>query len=122
MKERIKSVRKALNLTQENFGEKLGVRKTAISKLENGENNLTEQMQKLICNEFNVNEEWLRTGNGEMFNQMDRDEELAYLMGKILASKNDFIKQTMLTFAKLDESDWDLIENLIKKIKDSTNQ
>lgn len=115
MKERIKSVRKALNLTQENFGEKLGVRKTAISKLENGENNLTEQMQKLICNEFNVNEEWLRTGNGEMFNQMDRDEELAYLMGKILASKNDFIKQTMLTFAKLDESDWDLIENLIKK-------
>lgn len=67
MNERIKELRKNLNLTMEKFGTRLGVGKTAISKLENGERNLTDLMSKSICREFNVNEEWLRTGKGEMF-------------------------------------------------------
>lgn len=67
MNERIKELRKNLNLTMEKFGIRLGVGKTAISKLENGERNLTELMFKSICREFNVNEEWLRNGKGEMF-------------------------------------------------------
>ena len=67
MNERIKELRKNLNLTMEKFGIRLGVGKTAISKLENGERNLTDLMFKSICREFNVNEEWLRTGKGEMF-------------------------------------------------------
>lgn len=71
MKNRIKLVRKELNLTQESFGKRLGVRKTAISKIENGENNLTKQMLRLICSEFNVNEDWLQTGVGEMFSQSE---------------------------------------------------
>lgn len=64
--ERIKELRKALDLTLEKFGERLGVGKTAISKLEKGERNLTDQMCKSICREFNVNEEWLRDGTGDM--------------------------------------------------------
>lgn len=67
MNERINELRKNLNLTMEKFGTRLGVGKTAISKLENGERNLTDLMFKSICREFNVNEEWLRTGKGEMF-------------------------------------------------------
>ena len=58
----------------EKFGLRLGVGKTAISKLENGERNLTDQMFKSICREFNVCEEWLRTGNGDMFNPSPTDE------------------------------------------------
>lgn len=65
--ERVLALRKELNLTQEAFGKRLGVRKTAISKIEKGENNLTEPMIKLICSEFNVNEEYLRTGKGDPF-------------------------------------------------------
>lgn len=65
--ERIKEVRKALCMTQEDFGEHLGVGKTAISKLENRENRLTEQMIMSICREFKVSEKWLRTGEGDMF-------------------------------------------------------
>ena len=56
--ERIREVRKALNLTLEKFGGKLGVGKTAISKLEKDENNLTEQMTKAICREFHVDYIW----------------------------------------------------------------
>lgn len=67
MNERIKELRKNLDLTMEKFGARLGVGKTAISKLENGERNLTDLMFKSICREFNVNEEWLRNGTGEPF-------------------------------------------------------
>ena len=71
MNERIKQLRKTLGLTLEKFSNRLGVGKTAISKLENNENNLTQQMFKAICREFNVNEEWLRDGTGEMFRLPD---------------------------------------------------
>lgn len=69
MNERVKQLRQELKLSGEKFGEPLGVKRSAISDIENGRNNLTEQMIKLICHEYNVNEEWLRTGSGEMFNK-----------------------------------------------------
>lgn len=66
MNARLKEVRKSekVNLSQREFGRRLGVQDTAISKLESGERNLTDQMILAICREFNVNEEWLRTGEG----------------------------------------------------------
>lgn len=69
MNERVKQLRQELKLSGEKFGEPLGVSRTAISLIESGKNNLTEQMIKLICHAYNVNEEWLRTGSGEMFNK-----------------------------------------------------
>lgn len=68
MNERIKELRKALGLSGEKFGDPLGVTKTAVSLIESGKNNLTDQMIKLICLTYNVNEHWLRTGEGDMFN------------------------------------------------------
>lgn len=65
--ERVKAIRKSLNLTSEKFGDNLGVTKTAISYIENDKRGLTEQMIKSICREFNVNESWLRDECGEMF-------------------------------------------------------
>lgn len=70
MNERIKELRKTLGLTLDKFGERLGVTKMTISRIENGVNNVTDQMFKSICREFNVNENWLLTGNGEMFNAL----------------------------------------------------
>jgi len=64
--ERIRELRKSLGLTMEAFGDRLGVGKTAISNIENGSRNLTDQMARSICREFSVSEEWLRTGEGEM--------------------------------------------------------
>ena len=80
MNERIKELRKALGLTLERFGEALGVGKTAINKIESGQNNVTDQMFKSICREFDVNEEWLRTGEGEMFKELSRSEKIAVFL------------------------------------------
>ena len=68
--ERVKEIRKSLGLTLEKFGEKLGVGKTAISKIEKGERNLTEQMTISICREYNVNYDYLIRGEGDMFDDL----------------------------------------------------
>lgn len=70
--ERVKEIRKTLNLTLEKFGEKLGVGKTAISKIEKDERNLTDQMAKSICREYNVNYDYLVYGEGEMFSELPK--------------------------------------------------
>lgn len=67
MNQRIRLLRKSLKLTQSNFARKIGIGATAISKLEKGENTPSDQTILSICREFNVNEQWLRTGEGEMF-------------------------------------------------------
>ena len=67
MKTRIREVRKTLNLTQEQFSSKIGVKRSAISQIEQGFNQISEQMIKTICLAYNVNEDWLRTGEGNMF-------------------------------------------------------
>lgn len=79
MNERIRQLRKALGLTMEKFGTRVGVGKTAISKLENGERSVTVQMEKSICREFNINPHWLKTGEGEMFRQISAsDHSISY--------------------------------------------
>jgi transcriptional regulator with XRE-family HTH domain len=68
--ERVKEIRKELGLTLEKFGEKLGVKKNALSAIENGRNSLTEQMAKAICREYNVSYDYLINGDGEMFDNL----------------------------------------------------
>lgn len=68
--ERVLKIRKALGLTMDKFGEKLGVQKSAISKIEKDRVNLSDQMVKLICREYNVNYDWLMDGEGEMFSDL----------------------------------------------------
>lgn len=114
MKNRLKFLRKELGLSQESFGKKVGVGKTAISKLEKGENNLTEQMTKLICKEFNVGLGWLIEGKGEMFTDVDSD--IMARIDYIMTGENDMAKNTFKAFAKLSEEDWKVIEKLIDEI------
>lgn len=68
--ERVKEIRKALGLTLDKFGEKLGVKKQTVSRIENGINNVTEQMILSICREYNVNYDYLTYGDGEMFEDL----------------------------------------------------
>ncbi|MGE9896642.1 helix-turn-helix domain-containing protein [Anaerovoracaceae bacterium SGI.195] len=80
MNERVKQLRKALGLSGEKFGARLGVTRTAVSLIESGKNNLSEANILSICREFNVNEDWLRTGSGDMFSalsQLSLDELMA---------------------------------------------
>lgn len=69
MKDRIREVREHFGLSMEKFGSRIGIGKASISLLESGKNNPSVQTITLICREFGVNEQWLRTGEGEMFEQ-----------------------------------------------------
>ncbi len=93
MNEKIKELRKTLGLTLEKFGEKLGVGKNAISRIETGKSNLTDQMLKAICNVNwdgrRVNEDWLRGNSEEMF-KADPDNELKALAEKYQMSDTEY--------------------------------
>lgn len=91
--ERVKEIRKSLGLTLEKFGERLGVGKTAISNIEKGNRNLTEQMTKAICREYGVDYMWLTTGEGEMF--VDADDDLLASIDRIMAGENEFHKKLL---------------------------
>ena len=82
--ERVKTVRKSKEMTMEEFGKRLGVTRTAISNIEKGYRGLTEQMLKSICREFSVDEEWLRTGDGDMPQKLSEEEEVAALVSDLL--------------------------------------
>ena len=108
---RVREIRKAKNLTLEKFGEKLGVQKSAISKIERGENSVSDQIRLAICREFDVSETWLRTGEGEMFISLNRSQEIASFVGKLMAGEEDTFKRRFIAMlARLDESEWELIE------------
>lgn len=109
--ERIKAVRKALGLTMDKFGDKLGVTKVAISRLESGERNLTEQMAKAICREFNVNYAWLVDELGEMF--MEPDIEIMGMIDRIMTGENEFHKNCFRLLAKFTEEDLAAVERII---------
>lgn len=116
---RVKELRKTLGLTLEKFGERVGVGKTAINKIENGTTNVSGQMFKSICREFNVNEEWLRDGTGEMFKQLLPGEETALCVSTILEEKNPFIDtiiEIVNVYRGLDDTSKRVLENLSKEV------
>ena len=114
MGERVKELRKALGLSGEKFGEKIGVTRSAISDIERGRNGLSDSNILAICREFNVNEEWLRSGTGEMFKDMTLDEEIISFIGDIQwDASNTFKKRFISAIAKLNEEEWKVLEKII---------
>lgn len=111
--ERIREVRKALNLTLEKFGGKLGVTKQTVSRIENGINNLTEQMTKAICREFHVDYIWLTTGEGDMF--LDADDDFKEQIDQIMASETDARKNLFKFMLTLSEDDVEAMQRLMRK-------
>ena len=126
--ERVKAVRKSegINMTLEKFGEKLGVTKQTISRIENGINNLTEQMVKSICREFNVDYIWLTTGEGNMFVELPPEDEVGIWVSQLIEERNnplfDIILETMRTFNQLTPEDQKIVssycEPLLHNLKD----
>lgn len=109
--ERIKEIRKSLNLTLEKFGEKIGVTKTAISRIEKGERGCTEQMTKAICREFGVDYIWLTTGEGEMF--VDSDDDFIEKIDRIMAGESDIRKNAIKALVNASTEDIEALDRLI---------
>ena len=117
MNERIRLLRKHLGLTADAFGEAIGIVRSAVSNIESGRRQPTNQLITSICREFNVNETWLRTGEGEMFNALSRDEQIAYRLGAMLAGQGDTIQKRLIAaLSDLDESEWSAVEAFARKL------
>lgn len=115
MNERIKELRNALGLTLDKFGEKIGVKKAAVSRWENGDN-IADRMILSICREFNVSEEWLRNGNGEMFAQRDKLQVISEFAADLIKEPDSIKARLFESLAKLNENDWLAIEVILDKI------
>lgn len=118
MKERLKKLRKTLDLTQQEFADKLKVPRNTIGGYEVGKSNPSDAAVNNICNIFNVNEDWLRTGNGEMFIELTRDEQIENFVGDALKSEEDSFKKKFISMlAALDESDWEVLQKMVELLQ-----
>ncbi len=121
MNERVKQLRTTLDLTQEEFGKKLGVTRSAISYIESGRSNLTDRMIFLICREFSVNEDWLRDGIGDPFD-LPEDETAAIVTDVLIAPENKFyslVLNVLKSYSQLTPDEKHAIDELSGKIKEN---
>ena len=116
LNKRVKELRAALKLSAEKFGSRVGVTRSAISRIENGVVNVTEQMILAICREFNVNEEWLRSGKGDMFLTFTEDE---FSKAAATLSNDAFVRSLIVEYWKLDETSKKLFRNFIHNLSNS---
>lgn len=119
MNERFKELRKALGLTQSEFGKILGLSTSGVSDIESGRRKVTEQHLIMLSNYKKkiINIEWLRTGDGEMFVKMDREAELMTWAGLVLGSVDDsFKKRFVKMLSELDDRDWETLEKIALKL------
>ena len=113
--ERVREARKSLDLTLEKFGERLGVGKTAVSNIECGNRSLTDQMCKSICREFNISEDWLRDGTGDMFVDLSRDLQLARFFGEVQIDEG-FKKRFISSLSTMTVDEWAFLERKMREI------
>ena len=114
--QRIAKIVESSGLSKTSFGEKINVSQQYISKLiKTGAP--SDRTIADICREFNVNENWLRTGEGQMFRQVNRSDELAAFMGDILSGESpDFRARLVAVLARLNTEEWKLLEGMALKL------
>lgn len=105
-------------MTQQEFAEKLGIKRSTMATYESGRNEPIDAVISLICREFDVNEHWLRTGEGEMFIELTKEEEIACFIGEVLRDEDDSFKKRLISgLAALDETGWEVLENFLNSIQ-----
>ena len=117
MNARIKAIRKTVGLNQTEFGARIGVKQTTIAGYETGASTPMDAVISSICREFNVDERWLRTGEGEMFRARDRMDELMESAGRFFANETDEFR---LRFAKMvfnwSDAEWEALYHYAQQL------
>lgn len=114
--ERIKKIRKEFDLTQTEFANRIGSAQNTIARYEMNNRTPSASVIVLICKEFNVNEEWLRTGNGEMFMLCSRNQAITDFAENLINEPDSFKKRLFEGLAALDEKDWEYLEKIAMKL------
>ena len=113
--ERVKHFRKdILKISQARFADRLGMKQTGISYMEREGSTVTDQTIKSICLLYHVNEDWLRNGTGEMFTQLDEDEQISSFFHDLLQEENGSFKRQFVTaLSHLDDNGWNLLNQFM---------
>lgn len=123
MNERIKKLRKELKLTQQEFSDKLHIKRNTLANYEIGRNEPIDAVVALICKTYNVNEEWLRSGEGDMFLELpEEDEEAAYVSELLEDGENDLyklIKEIMHTYHDLTPKSKEVIRDFSATLREN---
>lgn len=115
--DRIIKVRSESKESQEKFAAKLGLSRNFINQVENKKKNVSDRTISDICREYNINEEWLRTGNGDMTIPISKDKEISRMLATVLKSdENDFKRRLISALSRLDDDGWEQLEILIDMI------
>lgn len=118
MNERIKHLRKELHLTQQEFADKIGMKRNTIANYESNRNEPSNSVVSLICREFSVNETWLRTGEGEMFIKKTRDDEIADFVADLMSEEDDsFKRRFVVMLSRLNSDDWAVLAKMAEEMK-----
>lgn len=116
MHDRIKALRDALNLTQQEFADRIGVKRSTIAKYEGGWNIPLDAVISMICREFNVSERWLRTGEGEMFQPKSRNEQIFEFAATVAeAPPDDFRAQLLAVLCRLSADQWAVLADVARQ-------
>jgi Predicted transcriptional regulator len=114
---RIRRLRRELDLTQQEFADRIGIKRNTLSTYESGRNEPIDAVISLICREFNVNEEWLRTGEGDMFVQQSIDDKIASFIGGIqMTEDNSFKRRLISVLANLKEEQWEMLAEIAENL------
>lgn len=116
MEERLKLLRKELNKSQKEFAESLGLGQSTWAMIEVGKRELNERHIKLICSIYKINEEWLRTGEGKMYNK--EDNHLSRYVAEITKGNDDFIKNFIEIYMELDDNSKKVLKDVAIKMAD----
>lgn len=115
--ERIRELRTVLNLSQVKFGMPIGLSRDEVKNIEYGKTVPKDITIPIICEKFHVSESWLRTGEGEMFRPMDREEEIADLVSMLFKEEESSFRFRLIrALSKLDEEEWKVLEKIAVEI------
>lgn len=114
---RIKEMRKSLSITQQELADAIGLKRNTIANYEIGQVQPSDRTISDICREFAVNEEWLRTGEGEMFADIDRHKKIAAFLGDLMREDDSNFRVRMIEMlSELSPDEWALLEKLAKRL------
>ena len=119
MNERLKKLRKALNLTQQEFADSLNIKRGAVGNYEVGRNEPIDAVVSLICKQFNVNEDWLRNGTGEMFIEVPEGAEFEAAAAELSKNNDVLAMQAVIQYWKLDEASREAVRKYVKNLCDN---
>lgn len=120
--ERIRELRKYLGLTLVKFGDAIGISNPAVSMIENGKSAVTDRTRSAIVREFGVSEDWLRTGEGEMFPPKSNLDELTAFFSDTLQEDDDFKRRLLLALSRMPPEGWTILRAMIEQMTDEKDE